>query len=185
MKPGTIRRARPEDLDAVMAIVAETVAEMQQYGNEQWSTDYPNRDRFHQDLDNQSLFVATEGPELCGFIAVDDVEPEEYADQPWRVAGRCKVIHRFAVATNRRGQGWASRLETYAVGLAREASVQSLKTDTHSTNLDMQQFLQRKGYERAGTMRFMGRSQDYYCYDKILVVPPWLNCSASRLAPRP
>lgn len=171
MKPGTIRSAVPEDLDAIMAIVAETVADMQDYGNEQWNTDYPDRDRFSQDITNQSLFIATDGDELCGFIAVDDVEPTEYNGQPWRIHTPCKVIHRLAVANNRRGQGWASLLETYAVGLARESWIHYLKTDTHSTNLEMQKFLEHKGYARAGTMRLPERSQDYYCYDKILAIP--------------
>ena len=170
MKPGTIRGAVPEDLDAVMAIVAETVAEMQAYGNEQWNTDYPDRDRFMQDISNESLYVATEGTDICGFITVDDIEPEEYSGLPWRICTPCKVIHRFAVASNRRGQGWASRLETYAVGLARESWTHYLKTDTHCTNLAMQQFLEHKGYGRTGTMRLPGRSQDYYCYDKILAI---------------
>lgn len=171
MKPGTIRSAVPEDLDAIMAIVAETVAEMQAYGNEQWNTDYPDRDRFSQDITDQSLYVATEGKEVCGFITVDETEPDEYSGQPWRIYAPCKVIHRFAIAPNRQGQGWASRLETYAVGLARESWFHYLKTDTHSTNLKMQQFLEQKGYKRAGTLRLPGRSQDFYCYDKILAIP--------------
>lgn len=170
MKPGTIRRAVPEDLDGVMAIVAETVAEMQAYGNEQWNTDYPDRDRFAQDIANQALYVATEGPALCGFITVDETEPEEYLGLSWQSSKPSKVIHRFAVAAQRRGQGWASRLETYAIGLARESSMHYLKTDTHSSNLAMQQFLERKGYQRSGTMRLPGRAQDYYCYDKLLVI---------------
>jgi GNAT superfamily N-acetyltransferase len=172
MKPGLIRNATPGDLPGVMAIVAETVAEMQSYGNEQWNTDYPDRDRFSQDLDARSLYVAVEGSDLCGFITVDRVEPEEYAGQNWRWDQPCLVIHRFAVASARRGQGWASRLETYALGLAREAQIHYLKTDTHSTNQAMQRFLLGKGYGRTGTMRLMGRSQDFYCYDKILTVTP-------------
>lgn len=170
MKPGTIRRATPQDLDAVMGIVATTVEDMKAYDNEQWDQHYPNRDRFTQDIAQKSLYVATEGMDLCGFITVDTIEPEEYAEQPWHDQSPCKVIHRFAVASHRQGQGWASRLETYAVGLARESGIHYLKTDTHSTNLKMQQFLTHKGYVRAGTMRLPGHLKDYYCYDKILVI---------------
>ena len=181
MKPGTIRRAVPKDLDAVMLIVAETVAEMKAYGNEQWDTDYPDCDRFFQDIANQSLYVATEGAAICGFITVDTLEPKEYLEQFWRKRSACKVIHRFAVAQNRRGQGWASRLETYAVGLARESRVHYLKTDTHSSNLAMQRFLRSKGYEQIGAMRLPGRSQDFYCYDKILTVPAYSLISDGNL----
>lgn len=171
MKPGTIRNAGPEDLDAVMAIVADTVAEMKAYGNEQWNTDYPDRAHFTQDITHQSLYIAIEGTEVCGFITVDNIEPKEYTGLPWRIYSPCKVIHRFAVASSRRGQGWATLLETYAVGLTKESGIHYLKTDTHSTNLAMQQFLERKGYTKTGTMRLPERAQDYYCYDKILAIP--------------
>ena len=172
MEAGRIHPATAADLDAIMVIVAETVEEMQAYGNEQWSTDYPDRDRFSQDIAAQSLYVATEGSDLCGFITVDEIEPEEYQGKQWRRSTPCKVIHRFAIASARRGQGWASRLETYALGLAREAQISYIKTDTHSTNLEMQRFLEHKGYKCSGTMHLPGRSQDYYCYDKILVIAP-------------
>ena len=175
--PGTVAH-----LDAVLTIVQQTVAEMKTYGNNQWDETYPLRDRFVQDVTNQALYVAqsshppTNPPDLMGFIVIDTEEPEGYDAMNWRSVGLpghspyrpCLVIHRLAVSTHHRNQGVATAMEAFACQLAHTQNITYLKVDTHSTNQRMQQFLERKGYIKTGTMIANGKDKPFYCYDKFL-----------------
>ena len=167
------------NIDAVLTIVQQTVAEMKTYGNNQWDEAYPLRDRFVQDLSNQALYVAPSTiagrhpselrtSELMGFIVVDNEEPDGYDAMNWRSDRPFLVIHRLAVSIHHRDQGVASALEAFACQLARTQNLTYLKVDTHSTNLRMQQFLERKGYVKTGEMIANGKDKPFYCYDKLL-----------------
>ena len=46
----TIRPARPEELEAVWALVGRAVAHMNAQGNPQWGADYPTRALYAGDL---------------------------------------------------------------------------------------------------------------------------------------
>ena len=178
-----------QEIDAVLRIVRQTVAEMKTYGNDQWDEHYPLRDRFVEDVANQALYVVQDevfqninasmnGPGLgksgleptsiMGFIVVDREEPEGYELMQWRSDRPCLVVHRLAVSAEYRQRGVASAMEAFACELARDQAIPYLKVDTHSTNQRMQQFLERKGYVNTGEMMAMGKNKPFYCYDKLL-----------------
>lgn len=162
------------EIDGVLKIVQQTVAEMKTYGNNQWDEAYPLRDRFVQDVNNQALYVAKAmdispgGSSLMGFVVVDNEEPEGYDTINWRSDRPFLVIHRLAVSAYHRKQGVASAMESFACHLAQHQNLAYLRVDTHSTNLGMQQFLVRKGYVKTGEMLALGKDKPYYCYDKFL-----------------
>jgi ribosomal protein S18 acetylase RimI-like enzyme len=164
----TIRRATVEDLDAVMAIVGETVEDMAAYGNDQWDTTYPNDARFLQDIANETLFVAEDNGVVLGFMTVDQDEPDGYRGLPWRSDEPCLVVHRFAVARRSRNQGVATFLEAAVCRMAQERQIGLIKVDTHSSNTGMQSFLQKKGYLPVGEMEFHGKDRPFFCYDKVV-----------------
>lgn len=174
-----------QEIDAVLCIVRQTVAEMKTYGNDQWDESYPLKDRFEQDVANQALYVVQdtgfqkmnvpglgtgklEPTSVMGFIVVDREEPEGYERMQWRSDRPCLVVHRLAVSADYRQRGVASAMEAFACELARAQSITYLKVDTHSTNQRMQQFLDRKGYAKTGEMMAMGKDKPFYCYDKLL-----------------
>ena len=166
--------ATSTDIDAVLTIVQQTIAEMKTYGNDQWDETYPLRDRFLQDLNNQSLYVAKDpesqnnGSTPMGFIVIDDEEPDGYDTIDWRSDRPFFVLHRFAVSIHHRNQGVASALEAFACQLAHNQAIPYLKVDTYSPNQRMQQFLERKGYVKTGEMRTRDKDKPFYCYDKLL-----------------
>ncbi len=163
----SIRPAQASDLNTILAIVAETVAQMRLEGSDQWDERYPDRDRFQQDLDNAALYVADRQGEVLGFVVVDQEEPEEYAALPWS-QGDCLVLHRSAIALSRRRQGLASKLEAFVCELARSRGIPLLKTDTYSANVGMQAFFEKCHYRKVGEMRFHDRARPFYCYEKAL-----------------
>lgn len=165
-----IRLAQLADLDAVLAIVAETVVQMKAEGSDQWDAAYPDRDRFQQDVGNTSLYVADFQGEVVGFVVADQEQPEEYAPLPWS-PGECLVLHRSAIALSHRRQGLASMLEAFVCGLARSQGIDLLKTDTYSANAGMQAFFEKLGYRKVGEMALHDKARPFYCYEKALSSP--------------
>jgi ribosomal protein S18 acetylase RimI-like enzyme len=164
----TIRQATADDLDAVKAIVRDVVQEMGASGNFQWDDAYPDEARFRLDLDNGALYVADDEGGVAGFAAVDEDEPDGYGGVPWRGEGGALVLHRLAVAPQRRGQGVASRLEAFVCALALSRGIRHLKSDTYSTNLAMQAFFVGAGYRKVGEMAYRGKPLPFFCFEKVL-----------------
>ena len=54
----TIRPATTSDLPAIMALIRRVVPLMNEAGNFQWSTDYPNEAVFQEDIGQQQLWAA-------------------------------------------------------------------------------------------------------------------------------
>ena len=163
-----IRNGTAEDIGSIMSIVCQVVTEMAAYGNYQWTSQYPTADRFQQDIQNQSLFVAANNWTVLGFIVVDEFEPPEYDSVQWRRDGPAKVIHRFAIETGARGNGIAASLEAHACKLARKSGAHYLRTDTNSSNQGMQAFLKSRNYRYTGDVFFTKCTNAFYCYDKVL-----------------
>ncbi len=168
LKVMDIRKGVTEDIDSIMSIVGQVVAEMAAYGNFQWTSQYPTAHRFQQDIQNQSLFVAAKNRAVLGFIVVDRIEPPEYASVTWNREGPACVIHRFAVRGGARRHGIASSLEAHACELARQSSAHYLRTDTNSSNQAMQGFLKSRNYRYTGDVFFSKCTNAFYCYDKSL-----------------
>ncbi len=163
-----IRNGTTGDIDSIMSIVGQVVAEMAAYGNFQWTSEYPTAQRFQQDIQNRSLFVAAENRAVLGFIVVDRIQPPEYAPVAWNRDGPACVIHRFAVAESARRHGIASSLEAHACELARQSRTHYLRTDTNSSNQAMQRFLKSRNYRYTGDVFFAKCTNAFYCYDKAL-----------------
>ena len=168
LKVMEIRKGVTEDIDSIMSIVGQVVAEMAAYGNFQWTSEYPTAHRFQQDIKNQSLFVAVKNRAVLGFIVVDRIEPSEYASVAWNREDPACVIHRFAVRGGARRHGIASILEAHACELARKSGLHYLKTDTNSSNQGMQGFLKSRNYRYTGDVFFAKCTNAFYCYDKSL-----------------
>lgn len=162
-----IRKATLDELNSVMGIVAQTVAEMKTLGNDQWDETYPLADRFQTDIENQALYVSESNGQVIGFITIDEDQAPEYAAISWQGTNPL-VIHRVAVSTKTRSKGTATSLINHAETLAQNLGKKSLRVDTHSSNHPMQTFLKNRGFTKAGDMDYHGKSRPFYCYEKLL-----------------
>ena len=72
-----IRKAKLSDLDRIMEIISEAVAEMKSYGNTQWDENYPSNETFITDINNNSLYVYEEDNLIKGLVCIDTDEDEE------------------------------------------------------------------------------------------------------------
>ncbi|MEI5907347.1 GNAT family N-acetyltransferase [Bacillus spongiae] len=165
-----IRKGKVSDIDKIMEIVRDTIDVMKENHNDQWTEEYPRKQDFQNDIQNETLYVAVnEEDEPIGMITVDQEEAEEYRPISWREKGDAFVFHRIAVDVNVRGGGIASKLIQHAEKVAMEQGVPYMKTDTYSKNKVAQKLFEKNGYRNIGTIpTLFGKSNPFFAYDKIL-----------------
>lgn len=147
--PTAIRRAKNEDLDAVMDIYEAARSFMRANGNHtQWVNGYPSRAHAERDCAEGWLWVLNEGEGPVACMSVMPGPDRTYASiegEPWLNDEPYWVMHRLACAEQGRGLG--SRMLAFLC-----ESHDNIRADTHETNAAMQRALERAGFCRRGTI---------------------------------
>lgn len=166
----TIRAVRPEELDRVWALVRAAVAKMNAGGSYQWGEDYPTREDFAVPLAAGELYAACdESDAILGVVVLNTWEEPVYGElKGWRVPSPALVIHKMAVDPAAQGKGVASSLFAFAVGLAQERGLRSLRGDTYTENKTMQHLFRRFGFRQVGSVHFPGRPLPFPVYERVL-----------------
>jgi len=166
-----IRQAAESELPAIMSMIGLVVRQMRDEGSDQRSEQYPAAADFLSDIRQGSLFVETaegEPGELRALACLNREEPEENAPVRWSRPGPATVIHRLAVHPGHRKQGIAKALFLFAEDLARGSGTDYIRSDTYSLNAPMNALFVKLGYRQTGGIRFPGRREEFFCYDKRL-----------------
>ena len=164
-----IRKASVRDLDGIMDIIEKTIEDMKKAENFQWNSDYPTRDIFADDIKNGDLFILEEkSGNIGGMICVNFDEPEEYDGLGWSCNKKAVMLHRLVVSPAERGQGIGTKLMQFAEEKAVQMGTDYIKSDTYSTNKQMNALFKKLGYEYVGDTRFPGRELPFHCYEKLL-----------------
>jgi len=164
-----MRKAVMEDIKNIMEIIKETIIEMQSYNNNQWDVSYPQEKDFRNDIQKGNLFVLVTEDKLVGFVCINKVEPVEYNVLNWSLNDDSMIVHRMAVKPSYRRNGIGTELMKFVEELALKNNIKYLKTDTYSLNLKMNNLFNKIGYEFVGEIKFLGKSEPFYCYEKILI----------------
>ncbi|HVH25256.1 MAG TPA: GNAT family N-acetyltransferase [Vicinamibacterales bacterium] len=164
----SIRRAEPDDLNAVMQLVADCIRAMRQAGIEQWDDIYPDRATLLADARERTLHLAwLHEDRLVGCLVLNDYQNPEYADVPWTIAGaRIAVVHRLMVDPWFQGRGLARELMGFAERLATEGGCDVLRLDAFTANPRALRLYQGLGYHDAGSVTF--RKGVFRCFEKRL-----------------
>lgn len=154
-----IRKAQPEDLGALMEIIGQAVESLRERGVDQWQDGYPNEEVIREDIRKGISYVVctrVDGKEKIIATAAISFEPEEtYADiydGSWRAGLPYAVIHRIATAESCKGRGAAGALIAFVRESCRSRGVKWMRIDTHRDNLVMQNFLEKHGFEKCGSI---------------------------------
>ena len=164
-----MRKALQSDLDEIMDIIEKTIEDMNEAKNFQWSSDYPTRDILADDIKNEYLFILEEkSGSIGGMICVNFDEPPEYSGLDWSYKKRAVILHRLVVNSAAKGRGIGTRLMQFAEEKAAQMGSDYIKSDTYSTNKQMNALFKKLGYKYVGDTRFPGRDLPFYCYEKLL-----------------
>lgn len=142
-----IRKARYEDLEALLEIYAGARAFMRENGNpDQWGDSYPSRELITNDIQEGCCYVCELQGEPVGVFYYKEGSDPTYAsiyEGEWLNREPYAVIHRIAVAAHCRGVASFCFEHCYAI-------CPNIRIDTHRNNLPMQRSLAKNGFTRCG-----------------------------------
>ena len=143
---------------------------MEANGIYQWTTDYPSKAAFENDIERNELYVLQNDNEIVGCIVVSLFMDEEYTSVNWLTENvNNYYIHRLAVHPNYQGKGFAQQLMDFAENFAREYNAVSVRLDTFSQNKRNQKFYDKRGYTKLGDIFFPKQSNHpFHCYELVL-----------------
>ena len=146
---GKMRKTRPEDMDAVMALYHKGRVRMRESGNtEQWTNGYPHRHMIEEDVRLGRSYVYEEDGVLHAVLALIWGEDPTYAeiDGAW-LSDKTPygTIHR--IATDGELPGLGSWCIQWCLDLCG-----SIRIDTHEDNILMRRTLEKLGFAHCGTI---------------------------------
>lgn len=165
-----IRRGVREDLTPVLKITKNCAVEMDAMGIYQWNENYPNRNAFLNDINNNELLVFTKGSLVIGCIALCEKMDDAYKNVRWLIKdGKNLYIHRLAVDPQFQKKGIGKKLMDYAEDFAKKNNFISIRLDTFSKNKNNMKFYERRGYKKLDEVFFPNQSKfPFHCYELII-----------------
>lgn len=164
-----LRFATLNDIPHIMHLVSEVVPLMKAEGNLQWDKDYPNPEKFSDDIAHDKLWVAEINGHIAGVSAITTDQDPEYADVGWDLNEEAIVTHRLAVSPRYHGRGVAVALLGKAEEEAVRRNIKTLRIDTNSMNKATQNLFPKLGYVFAGEIALSYRpGLRFFCYEKRL-----------------
>lgn len=145
---GEIVKARPSDLDEILAIYERARSFMAENGNpNQWKKVHPPKDSLEQNITEEKLYVLKNGDVIDGVFFFDTGPDPTYLhiEGKWLNDRPYSVIHRIASAGRVKGV-----LKTCVEWCLERCD--NIKIDTHEDNKIMQAALERLGFIYCGTI---------------------------------
>lgn len=155
-----IRKAVPEDLDAVAGIYEELFTFEKLHGStSNWKAGvYPTRKTAEAALAAEDLYVLTKDGRVLASMRLNTEEPDEYRNVPWKIPaeeGKVLVIHTLCVSPSAKGQGLATKMLSFAEDFARKNHLPVSRIDTWAHNEPAKTLYQKNGYTIAGYARML------------------------------
>lgn len=160
----TIRKARIEELDTLLAIYATAKRFMEEHGNNnQWTgDDAVTADTLKNFMDRDVLYVGEEGDTIhfaFAYIQGDDPTYHVITDGAWLNDAYYGTVHRLASAGTVKGV--VATISNWAL-----EQNPNLRIDTHHDNIVMQNALKRAGFTRCGII-YLANGDPRIAYQKV------------------
>ena len=176
-----IRKAIPQDLDGIMAVIDEARGTIASLGINQWQDGYPQREIIEADINNGVSYCIenTDTGEIVSTFAVfsdGEVLYDRIFDGTWRTGDSPSekkddvcytAIHRVAISVKARGSGLSSAIINFVREIAIEKKKASLRIDTHEGNVVMRRMLEKNGFVHCGTI-FLEDGDPRVAYEKLI-----------------
>ncbi len=151
-----IRKGKITDLDVIDEIAVKVIKNMQDSDIPQWDLNYPRKQHYLEDIENDCLYVY-EDSSVLGAIALKPQDDPPYEDLDNWTDSESLVIHRVIVDPTITRKGIASQFFQFAEELAKKMGYTSIKVDTHKENYKMNGFLKKIGYQEMGYLPSINR----------------------------
>jgi len=167
-----IKKVQKSDVEELLKITKSCAKHMIEKGVFQWNEHYPSKEVFLKDIELSQIWKLEVKNEIVGIIVLTEIEDDEYENVKWITKNKLNLyIHRLAVHPKFQGKGYAQKLMDFAENYARENKYKSIRLDTFSKNTRNQNFYQKRGYQKLGSIYFPKQSEHpFYCYELVLNV---------------
>lgn len=159
-----IRKATLDDLSQIMTIIQDAKNLLKNNGSLQWNTPdgYPGEDVFIKDINNKHLYLLLDDYTIIGVMAcIVGIDPNyNQIDGCWLTNGPYMAIHRIAIKKEYYKTKTSHILIDYAIKLARDLNLKSIRVDTHENNIPMQKLLLHFNFIPCGKITLLRRDID-------------------------
>jgi len=153
----TIRLARPEDVDALVAIDVSASERVKALGLDPGAPPRPIRDILAERVARGEVYLARLDEEPVGMAAL------QWDDELWRdVAGEAIYIHGLATHRDFAGKGVGLALLGWAERIAAAAGQEYLRLDCNADNPALRAYYERAGFTHRGHVALLHRIASRY-----------------------
>lgn len=160
------RETTPQDLPAIMQMVAAAQAWFKAEGIDQWQDGYPTQTIFESDLMARTSYVGVQEGRvvLTGCLSFAGEPTYAQIEQgAWLNEAPYGVVHRLVVEPSLRGKRLAEAFFRFTFAECRRRGIANLRVDTHRQNRPMQRLLERLGFRPCGRIYLAsGAARDAY-----------------------
>ena len=164
----SVRLATEDDLDAVVMLLKDCIADMRQAGIDQWDEIYPSHETLLTDIRAGTMHLGFQDREtLAGALVLNEVQNAEWSNTHWTITGvPILVAHRLMVNPKRQGKGIGRDLMRFAERWARANGYGAIRLDAFSANPRALRLYRGLGYRDTGGASF--RKGPFRCFEKEL-----------------
>ena len=165
-----IELARINELDRIKCIAEACAKDMINNNIFQWNENYPSKDVFKDDIENNSLYVCKSGSMVIGCIMLCSEKDKVYKDVNWLTKDYKNLyLHRLAVDPSFQKNGIGRLLMDFAEKYAKNNKYKSIRLDTFSKNKRNNKFYRSRKYVQLDDVFFPMQSEfPFHCYEKII-----------------
>jgi GNAT superfamily N-acetyltransferase len=151
-----LRKALPADADRIWQIILQAKEQLRLRNSRQWQEGYPAQENIANDIACGYGHVLSLDQEVIAYAAVIfDGEPAYGSLQgTWLSNQPYVVVHRLAVAEERKHQGVATLFMRRIEQLSCSKNIFSFRVDTNFDNLFMQKLFARLGFVYCGEVLY-------------------------------
>lgn len=159
-----VRKARTEDIEAMMNIYEKAREYMKHNGNPQWEIFSFTPEEVMEDIKSGDYFVVERNGRVCGSMGLPVGEDPAYAsgldEGQWLYDGEYGTVHKLASDGTEHGV-FAELLE-YAKGICPH-----IRLDTHRDNDTMHYLVGQLGFRYCGTFWGQKSNMPWVAYEEI------------------
>ena len=165
-----IQPAKISEIPDILIMTEACRVHMESKNIFQWTTEYPSKAQFLEDVDRNELYVLKKSDKIIGCIVISTLMDEEYENVNWLTPNTKNLyVHRLAVNPDLQGKGYAQKLMDYAEKFAIANEFISVRLDTFSQNKRNQKFYEARGYKKLEDIYFPKQSPyPFHCYELIV-----------------
>ena len=161
-----MRLATEYDLNAVVLLLKDCIADMRRAGIDQWDDVYPSHQTLISDIRAGAMHLGLQDREtLVGALVLNEFQNAEWDQAHWTITGvPILVVHRLMVHPTHQGKGIARDLMRFSETWARANGYGAIRLDAFSANPRALRLYHRLGYRDAGGASF--RKGPFRCFEK-------------------